>query len=125
MSLTKNERFLWVVDRAANRLVVVRTEDSSVINEIDLVGEASADPAPDLLERSPSGSFMFMALRGPNPLTANVAGINNAICATPGLGILKVKSGGKNGVFRAVVPISHVVSGVERADPHGIAIRVK
>lgn len=68
---------------------------------------------------------MFMALRGPNPLTANVAGVNNAVGATPGLGIIKVKGNGKKGVFKAVAPISHVVAGVERADPHGVAVRVK
>ena len=68
---------------------------------------------------------MFMALRGPNPLTANVPGVNNAVGATPGLGIVKVKSSGKKGSLKAVAPISHVVGGVERADPHGIAVRVK
>jgi len=125
MSLTKTESYLWVADRAANRIIIVRTQDSTVVNEIDLVGEVSPGPAPDLLETSPDGGLMFMALRGPNPLTANVAGVNNAVGATPGLGIVKVRSSGKNGVFRAVLPISHVVNGVERADPHGIAIRVK
>ncbi|HEX5732614.1 MAG TPA: hypothetical protein VF131_07245 [Blastocatellia bacterium] len=125
MALNKKEKYLWVADRAANRIIVVKTNDNRVVNEIDLVGEVSSDPAPDLLDRSPDGDFMFMALRGPNPLTANVAGVNNAVGATPGLGIIKVKGNGKKGVFKAVAPISHVVGGVERADPHGVAVRVK
>ena len=125
MALMKKEDYLWVADRAANRIVVVETESNTVINEIDLVGEISNDPTPDLLERSPNGSRVFMALRGPNPLTANVAGINNAVGSTPGLGIVKVKSGGASGKLKAVLPITHVVNGVERADPHGIAVRVK
>jgi DNA-binding beta-propeller fold protein YncE len=123
--LTKHDRYLWVADRAANRLVVVERESNTVINEIDLVGAVSPDPTPDLLEISPNGTRVFMALRGPNPLTANVAGVNNAVGSTPGLGIVKVKGGGKNGTLKAVVPITHVVAGVERADPHGLAIRVK
>jgi DNA-binding beta-propeller fold protein YncE len=125
MALMKHEDYLWVADRAANRIVVVETESNTVINEIDLVGEISNDPTPDLLERSPDGSRVFMALRGPNPLTANVAGVNNAVGSTPGLGIVKVKSGGTSGKLKAVLPITHVVNGVERADPHGIAVRVK
>jgi hypothetical protein len=66
-----------------------------------------------------------MALRGPNPLTGNAPGTNNAVGATPGLGIVKVKQGGRGGSVDAIVQISHVVDGVERADPHGIAVRVK
>jgi sugar lactone lactonase YvrE len=124
MVLTKKDRYLWVADRAANRVVVVETSTDQVVNEIDLVGKSS-DPAPDLLDISPNGNRVFMALRGPNPLTGNAPGTNNAVGATPGLGIVKVKQGGRGGSLDAIVRISHVVDGVERADPHGIAVRVK
>ena len=109
MALNKKEKYLWVADRAANRIIVVKTDNNTVVNEIDLVGEVSSDPAPDLLERSPDGDLMFMALRGPNPLTANVAGCKQRRRRHPGLGIIKVKSSGKKGAFKAVAPISHVV----------------
>jgi sugar lactone lactonase YvrE len=125
MVITRKNRYLWVADRAANKIVVVETDTDQVVNEIDLVGDESSDPAPDLLDRSPNGNRVFAALRGPNPLTANAPGVNNAVGATPGLGIVKVKQGGRHGVLDAIVPISHVVDGVERADPHGIAVRVK
>ncbi len=125
IALTKKDRFLWIADRAANRIVVVETATDQVVNEIDLAGQVSADPAPDLMERSPNGNRVFMALRGPIPLTGNAPGVNNAVGSTPGLGIVRVKQGGREGVFEALVPISHVVDGVERADPHGIAVRVK
>jgi DNA-binding beta-propeller fold protein YncE len=124
--LTRNGgRYLWVADRAANRIVVVKTTRDRVVNEIDLVGELSADPAPDLMDIAPSGNRVFVALRGPNPLSANVPGVNNAVGSTPGLGILRVERNGKGGVLKAIVPISHVVDGVELADPHAVAVRVK
>jgi len=47
MVLTKDERYLWVGDRAANRIIVVDTATDSVANEINLAGNLSADPAPD------------------------------------------------------------------------------
>jgi hypothetical protein len=72
---------------------------------------------------APAGNRVFAALRGPNPLTANVPGINNAVGATPGLGIIRVTESGRSGVLQAIAPISHVIGGVELADPHGIAVR--
>jgi DNA-binding beta-propeller fold protein YncE len=123
--LTKKDRFLWVADRAANRLVVVDTQTDDVVNEIDLAGSVSSDPAPDLMEISPTGNRVFMVLRGPNPLTGNAASVGNAVGSTPGLGVVRVEQDGRHGVFEAIAPISHLVDGVERADPHGIAVRVK
>ena len=121
--LTKDQRFLWVADRAANRVVVVDTASASVVGEFGLTGAVSADPAPDLMGIAPAGNRVFVALRGPNPLTANVTTVDNAVGATPGLGIMRVTGSGRTGVFQAIAPISHVIGGVERADPHGIAVR--
>ena len=123
--LTKHGRFLWVTDRAANRIVVVDAKSDTVVNEIDLTGAVSNDPAPDLMDISPSGNRVFLALRGPNPLTANVPGVNNAVGSTPGVGVVRVERNGQRGVLQAIAPISHVVSGVERADLHGLRIRHK
>ena len=124
-ALTGKGNYLWVADRAANRIVVVDTAADTVVNEIDLIGSVSPDPTPDLLAVSPKGKHVFMALRGPNPLTGNAPGVNNAVGGTPGLGIMKVGEGGRQGTFRAVVPVTHIVNGVELADPHAIAVRVK
>jgi DNA-binding beta-propeller fold protein YncE len=125
MVLTKKDRHLWVADRAANRIVVVDTDTDLVVNEINLVGPLSSDPTPDLLDRSPNGNRVFMALRGPVPLTGNAPGVNNAVGSTPGLGVVRVEQGGRHGVLEAIVPISNIVNGVQLADPHGIAVRVK
>jgi DNA-binding beta-propeller fold protein YncE len=122
-TLTKHGRFLWVGDRAANRIIVVNTKNATVANEIDLTGGVSDDPAPDLMDISPSGNRVFVALRGPNPLTA-VTGANNAVGSTPGVGVVRVERNGERGVLRAIAPISHVdAGGIERADPHGLRVR--
>lgn len=118
-------RFLWLADRAANRIVVVDTETDTVVNEIVLAGWISKDPAPDLLDIAPNGEWVFITLRGPRPLTANVEGINNAVGSTPGLGVVSVSPAGRLGALQAVAPISRIVEDVERADPHGLAVRRK
>jgi DNA-binding beta-propeller fold protein YncE len=122
-TLTRHARYLWVADRAANRIVVVDTRSDTVVNEIALAGRLSADPAPDLMGISPAGNRVYVSLRGPNPLTANVPGVNNAVGSTPGVGIVRVTRGGRSGTLQAVARISHVVSGIETADPHGLAVR--
>jgi hypothetical protein len=123
-TLTKHGRFLWVADRAANRMVVVDPAFDAVVNEFSLAGSVSGDPAPDLLGIAPAGNRVFATLRGPNPLTGNAPGVNNAVGSTPGVGVIRVLRNGRAGVLQAVAPISHLVDGVERADPHGFAIRL-
>jgi len=122
---TTHDRYLWVGERFGNNITVVDTNSNAVVNQFSLIGSVSPDPAPDLMDISPSGNRVFVALRGPNPLTANNATFNNAVGTTPGLGILRVEAGGRRGVFYARVPISHIVGGVERADPHGLRVLVK
>lgn len=104
---------------------MVETRSNEVVNQFSLVGPVSDDPAPDLMDISPSGNRVFISLRGPNPLTGNNPAFNNAVGSTPGVGIIRVEQGGRRGVFFARVPISHVVGGVERADPHGLRVLVK
>ena len=122
-TLTKRGRFLWVADRAANLIVVVDTRHDRVVNEIGLAGTVSPDPAPDLMVVSPDGKRVYVSLRGPIPLTANVPGVNNAVGSTPGVGIVRVARGGRSGRLQAVATITHPVGGVETADPHGLAVR--
>ncbi len=125
--LTKHERYLWVADRAANLMIVVDTETDNVVNEIGLVGAASPDPAPDILGISPSGHRMYATLRGPFPLTGNNPDVNNAQGLTPGLGVIRVEGGGRNGSLQAVLAISTFDStrNQERAAPHGVAVRLR
>src|SRR5688572_30427728 len=122
---TKHDRYLWVGERFGNNITVVDTNSNAVVNQFSLVGGVSSDPAPDLMDISPSGNRVFISLRGPNPLTGNNTAFNNAVGSTPGVGIVRVEQGGKKGTFFARIPISHVVDGVERADPHGLRVLVK
>jgi YVTN family beta-propeller protein len=123
--LTRDGRYLWVADRFANRVIVVDTETDEVVEEIGIAGDVSGDPAPDLMDISPTGNRVYVALRGPAPLTANVPMVNNSVGSTPGLGIMRVEGGGRRGELVAVAPVSRMVEGQERADPHGIGVRRK
>jgi len=122
---TNGERFLWVVERFGNNMTIVDTRNNAVIDQFSLVGSISNDPAPDLLDISPDGKFIFMSMRGPNPLTGNNPAFNNSVGSTPGVGIIRVQQGGTRGRFNARLPITNVVGGVERADPHGLRVLVK
>ena len=124
MMLTKDKRYLWVADRAANRVIVVDTTTHSVVNEINLAGPISDDPAPDLLALSPSGNSVYVTLRGLNPLSGNNTNVNNAKGLTPSLGVIRVEQAGMSGTLQARFAISNLDgTGVERADPHGVAVR--
>lgn len=105
-------------------ILVVDADSNAVLNEIGLAGPVSDDPAPDILGISPDGSRVYAALRGPTPLTGNNPDVNNANGSTPGLGVIRVEQGGQRGVLQGVFRIFNKDSlGVERADPHGLAVR--
>ena len=124
MLLTKDDRYLWAADRAANLIEVIDSSSKDVVNQIDLTkGHSDLDPAPDLIFSSPHRTVAFATLRGPSPLSANNSDVNNAVGNFPGVGVVKISLGGKTGTLLYVVPISHVVDGKETADPHGIAVR--
>jgi hypothetical protein len=72
----------------------------------------------DLADCSPDGSFVFVAFRGPAPLSG---GPHIATGSTPGLGIVAVTDGGRNGRVRGIARTTNVgEDGVERADPHAV-----
>jgi hypothetical protein len=122
---TKHERYLWVAERFGNNITVVDAESNSIVNQFGLVGSVSTDPTPDLMDISPAGNRVFVSLRGPNPLTGNNPAFNNAVGATPGVGVIRVQQGGRSGELIARAPISHIVDGIERADPHGLRVLIK
>jgi DNA-binding beta-propeller fold protein YncE len=122
-TLTKHLKHLWVADRGRNFLFVVDTGTDTIVNRIPLVGDVSPDPTPDLLALSPNGSHVFTSLRGPNPLTADP---HVSTGATPGVGVIKVLQGGRDGTFESVAPVSNIDPlGVERADVHALSLRLR
>ncbi len=129
-------RFLWAADRPANAIEVVDTTKDTLVNSFSIVSEHSADPAPELFELSPGGSYAFVSLRGPCPVTGNVPGVNNAVGDTPGVGVLRIRRGGRSGTLLGIAPIDNVDGTIvscspsgapasnNRGDVHGIAVRV-
>ncbi|GJL54021.1 MAG: hypothetical protein NPIRA02_11530 [Nitrospirales bacterium] len=121
--MTAIGQYLWVVDRAGNIIEIIDTLPDLSIGMIDLVGSHSQDPAPDLIGISPDHNYAFTNLRGIHPLTANNKSVNNAKGSTPGLMVIKVKNGGRNGEVVGIVRISNMKNDKETADPHGLAVR--
>ncbi|MGQ0810528.1 MAG: hypothetical protein ACT4OO_04805 [Nitrospiraceae bacterium] len=116
-------RYLWSADRAGNNIEIIDTLSDLSVGSVELAGSISDDPAPDLLDISPDGAYVFVGTRGPNPLSGNVKDVNNAKGSTPGVGVIKVTNSGKNGEFVGVARITNMKDGKETADSHGLAVR--
>jgi hypothetical protein len=102
---------------------VFDTASDAHVSTIALAHPCCDHPTPDLADISPSGNRVFASLRGPNPLSGSP---HAATGSTPGLGVIQVTEGGKRGVLKSVVPISNIdAEGLERADAHGIRVRLK
>ena len=127
--------YLWVGNRASNTINVHNVRKNPfdagtdpadrvpLVSVIDLKGTKLGDSAPDLVDISSSGRVVFIAQRGPNPISANNANFNNARGDSPGVGVVKVIGTGKRGVPSAHYSLSHVVGGVEKADIHALRVR--
>ena len=83
----------------------------------------TAPEPPDLSDLSPGGNRLFVAFRGPNPLSGDP---HVSTGSTPGIGVYAVQEGGRRGTLKALVRVTNVdAGGVERADPHAIAVRLR
>lgn len=121
IALTGNGAYAWVMDRHKDVVEVLATRDDAHAGTIALNGALTPNAAPDLTDTSPDGDLVFVALRGPTPLSGDP---HNATGATPGLGIIEVTDGGRAGRLRAIIRLTNVgADGVERADPHGLRVR--
>jgi hypothetical protein len=120
---TNHDRYLWVMDRHANVAEIIEVASGKRVNTVDLSGALSVDPAPDLIDRAPSGNRLFVALRGPVPLSGDP---HNAMGSTPGLGIIQVTKGGEDGRLLAVVPLTNANQQPKQApDAHGLRVRLR
>jgi hypothetical protein len=129
-------RYLWAADRPANAIEVVDTTTDTRVGSFSVGSRHSADPAPELFELSPRGSHAFVTLRGPCPLTGNIQGVNNSVGDSPGIGVLRVRQGGRAGTLVGIARIDNRDGSIascaptgapasnNRADVHGIAVRV-
>jgi hypothetical protein len=80
-------------------------------------------PTPDLLDIAPEGNRIYVVLRGPFPLTVAHA----AQGSRPGLGIIQVSEGGKQGELIGVLPTFHANHAADKntSDPHAATVRRK
>lgn len=115
-------RFLWVMDRHNDVAEVIEVGSGRRVNTIALNGKLTDNAAPDLVDASPAGSHLFVALRGPVPLSGDP---HNAVGSTPGLGIIAVTEGGRSGSLVAIVPITNASQQPkQQPDPHGLRVRL-
>jgi hypothetical protein len=121
IALTGTGAYAWVMDRHKDVVEVLATRDDAHAGTIALNGPLTSNAAPDLTDTSPDGGLVFVALRGPTPLSGDP---HNATGATPGLGLIEVTGGGRTGRLRSIIRLTNVGDdGVERADPHGLRVR--
>jgi hypothetical protein len=93
------------------------------VNTVNLLSGMSDDPSLDLADLSPSGNFAFVSLRGPNPLSGDP---HASTGSTPGVGVIQLEQGGRTGFMKTVVRVSNRdANHVQRADVHGIRVRLK
>lgn len=100
----------------------------SVSDDPNLPGN---DPAPDLLDRTPDGRYLMLALRGPAPVSVQ----HSAQGSCPGVGIVELREDGSTGAMVDVLrttnivdtasanaPNGHAYQGRERSDVHGTIV---
>ncbi len=106
----------------------------SAASVTDDAGLPVNDPAPDLMDNTPDGKYLVVALRGPIPVSVT----HSAQGSCPGVGIIEVLDGGASGRLAGVLrttnsvdtaPVSapggHPYTGSEHSDVHGAAVRKK
>jgi hypothetical protein len=122
MATAGRGRYLWVMDRHNDVAEVLDVKTGRHVRTIGLNGELTDNAAPDLVDASPDGRLLFVALRGPVPLSGDP---HNAIGSTPGLGILRVLGNGRHGAFTAIVPVTNPMQQPnQKPDPHGLRVRI-
>jgi DNA-binding beta-propeller fold protein YncE len=121
MVATGGGAYVWVMDRHADLVEVVATADDAHVGTIALNGVFTDDAAPDLTDITPEGDRVFVAFRGPTPLSGDP---HIATGSTPGLAVLDVLDGGRSGRVAGLIRLTNVgEDGVERADPHAVRVR--
>ena len=152
MAATTDGRYVHTVDRILNNVEVIEVASgrrtSYDLTSADGMGRGTGacaassvsddpglpanDPAPDLVEATPDGRHLMVALRGPLPVSV----MHSAQGSCPGVGIIELTRGGASGRLAGVlrttntidtasgdVPGGHPYSGRERSDIHGAGVR--
>ena len=144
MTVTKHGKYLHQFDRVRNNVEVFNTRHLTrntywltttdgtdpahgaapgTVCGTTLGATTSNDPTPDLLDTDPKSRRIYVALRGPFPLSVTHA----AVGSCPGLGIVELKNDGRHGVLSKVLPTFHSNFAGDKnlSDPHGAIVRLK
>jgi len=117
-----NGRFLWVMDRHNDVAEIIEVASGKHVNTVNLNGALTSNAAPDLVDVAPAGNRLFVALRGPVPLSGDP---HNAVGSTPGLGIIEISDNGRAGSLAAIVRITNPgQQDKQQPDPHGLRVRI-
>lgn len=157
MARTVDGKYIHTVDRIQNVAEVFSTDSMSRVATYDLTskngngdggdGPCAAlgvtddpllptnDPAPDLMDTTPDGKYLVVALRGPVPASV----LHAAQGSCPGVGMIRMLDDGLRGKLATVLRSSHQVptvqdstavgghdyTGAERSDIHGASVRTR
>jgi hypothetical protein len=156
MVRTPNGAYVHIVDRIQNLIEVIHSAPQSKhsatydllsadgqgggvgpCEDVSVPGLPSNDPAPDLMDVDPNGRYLFVAFRGPVPVSVS----HSAQGSCPGVGVVELENYGKRGhlvtVLRSTNTIDTVEAGAayspggyeyegpERSDIHAAAVRRK
>jgi hypothetical protein len=118
---TGNGRYVWFFDRAADVAEVYDARTGTYRRTVNLQSPHTGKPTTDIVDISPDGRFLYAATRGPNPLS----GAHAARGESPGVLVLEVLGDGSRLAVRGHSGVTNPAldSTVERADPHGLAVR--
>jgi hypothetical protein len=104
---TDDGRELFLLNRETDDGLVVDPETDEVIEEVDNYG-----PAPDIMWGSPDDQYLFVSLRGPNPVSGDP---HAAEGETPGFSVFDTES---REVVNTIIPDGDN----EDSDFHGIGV---
>lgn len=155
MARTINGNYIHVVDRIQNTIEVFNSQTFDHLsydltsqdgkgNGIGACDMASItddsnlpknDPAPDLMEESPDGKYLYVAFRGPIPVSVT----HSSQGSCPGVGVVELQYNGSFGRLVSVLRSSntedsaqfnsiaggHNYQGLEHSDLHGVTVRKK
>lgn len=117
--VTVRGKYVWVFDRSAHVVQIYDAVTGATQTTVNLRTPGSQAPAPDIAGISPDGWAVYVATRGPRPLSGAHAATGDA----PGLLVLEVRIDGRSAAVRGHAAVTNVVNGLETADPHGLTVR--
>jgi hypothetical protein len=112
---TVQGKYVYAFDRLGHALQVFRASTGEPVSTTDLRGPWGGTPAPDIAGVSPDGHAVYVATRGPSPLSGAHAAKGDA----PGLLVLEARQDGRAAVVRGHAAATRG----NGADPHGLAVR--